>query len=391
MQFPTLTLPAPTWRADGHYLAAVPYAAEIMTTARDLVERAALDLDVDQVGADLDVMTTALAIADRIVDRVARGHRARHTWWHGDRTRGDTDQVAPAPDPYTRVRATTRQERSNRGVTIARVTVHGRAMVGGDTVRRDPTWHGPTLPGRCTMTADRLAHAIDTAPRTALGHVDGIALARLTAVAFPDVPDLVGGDVLTWHTAPNGDPDRGDDSTRARRAGRTWPTRYRLATVRPRKGETSTASALLAPADHGAPIRRYALAVTIRDDRDRVIEYRPARVIVHRAPSSHAWRGHDLVARPDTVRDRRTRTRRAADDAVTVPESADLGETLAAVARMVPRVPYRVTWSHRGMSGAVTVSGSADRRRYAVSGLPRDVRGYLTAEGMGAAVDRVTA
>lgn len=360
------------------------HAAAIVDTARDVHERAHADYGPD--AADIGTVTdVARSIVDRVALESERAPRRAHTFWHGDRVDGDRDPVTPAPEHYRRVVADTVTERTNSGVTVARVTVHGRGYVGGD-VHAAPS---PAL----AMSSARLAHAIDTAPRTAMGHVDGIALARLTAAAYPDIPAMIGGDVLTWHERPT------YDDTMARQTLRGWPVRYRLPTVHPRNGETvpdvtagpDTAPYLLAPADTGTVDRRTVPAIVDRDDTGRVVAVRPSHTIVTTGPTRHAWRGHRLAERPDTVRATRARRARRVDAAFTVPESAVLADVLAGIAATAETAPYRATWTHRGESGAVTVSGTADRPRYSVTGLPRPVRNYLTPRGLRTAVERATA
>jgi len=345
---PVDPVPGVDWSALAAFL---PHRAAVIDTARDVWERATVDR-VD-VGTVLDV-------ARSLVTRIERAHteRAAHTGWHGHRTTGDADPVTAAPDPYERVKARTVSETSNRGVTVQRVTVHGRGYVGGDV------W-AQRSPG-LTMTPARLAHVIDTAPRTATGHTDGIALARITAVAYPDVPDMLGGDVLTWHERPT------YDDTMARQARRGWPVRTRLATVRARTGETS------------GP-RSTAVLVDTGD----VPSWEPATVTALLAPAAdpaHAWRGHTLHERPETARARRSTPRRVSER-VTVRDADPLGAALAAVVGNVTG-PYTAVWSWRGTVGTVTVTG--DRRpRLSVTGLPDPVRGYRTARGLARAVDRV--
>jgi hypothetical protein len=361
MQVPTFHYPTPRWSA-GFTGAAVEHARAIAVTARDVWERATVDPSPDRlsIGTVTDV---ALSIADRVARADTIAARADHSRWHGNVTTGDPSPAAPAPDPFERVRADTVRETSNRGVTVDRVTVHGRAMVGGDTVAAP----SPAL----TMSPDRLAYAIDTAPRTALGHVDAIALARLTAVAYPDVPDMLGGDVLTWHERPT------FDDTLARQARRGWPTRYRLPTVRPRADERAD----MVPRDTAVDW----LGGDVPDWSPATV----ARLLAPSADPSHAWRGHVLHERPATVHATRSAPRRV-DERVTVPDGAALGDALAAVVAHVPRgAAYTAVWSHRGTVGTVTVSG--DRPRFSVTGLPSPVRGYRTARGMARAVDRLTA
>lgn len=343
------------------------HRSDILDTARDMVDRAHVDYGVD--AADIG---TVIDVARSLVDRIAQeATRAVRRPYIADTFTGDSpDDVSPAPDHYDRVKADTVQERSNRGVTVKRVTVHGRGYVGGSTSARDATWHGPTVPHAATMSAAALAHAIDTAPRTALGHVDGVALARLTAVAFPDVPDMLGGDVLTWHERPT------YDETLAATPRRGWPTRYRLPTVRARSGESTPDRATVVLANAGD-----------------VPEWRDATVSALLAPSHRAdmaWRGHVLAARPDTVRQRRAERARRTDDVVTVPDGAVLADVLAGVAAAAPCAPYRVQWSHRGRVGFVTVTGTDRRPRYSVTGLPVAVRGQRSPRGIRAAVSRAT-
>jgi len=335
-----------------HALTALATVAACYDAADQIHADEYAPLDHTQFVTVDDIEDTARVIAYRIMSRADRERRAVHTWWHGNVTRGDADDMAPAPDHHERVRAATRTTRTNRGATVDMVTRHGRAYVGGSTTARDPYWHGPTVPHACAMSAPALAYAIDTAPRTANGMVDAVSLARLTDIAYPDVPRLIGADVLSFEEFGAW------DETRARTPRRGHGTRYRLQTIRPRAGELARARAgeLLAPA----------------------------------ADPDHVWIGHRREPRSTTVRAARAAQRRAVDDAVIVPDGAVLADVLAGIAASVPRFPYRVTWSHRGESGAITATGSERRPRYAVSGIaPTAVRGR-TAAGIRAAITRAT-
>ena len=324
--------------------------ARVDALAGELLARAMADgATVATVGSVADI---ALSIHGRIATERERLARRAHTGWHGGRTTGETAPVSPAPDGYTRVRAQVRTERTNKGATVARVTVHGRAYVGGSFMAQP----SPAL----AMSPERLAYAIETAPATALGHRDAVSLARLTGAAYPDIPDLIGGDVIAWTEYGSGDAMRAYDASGRPRAPRTaWPTRYRLPTVRIRKGEQSQARTgeLLAPCDDaGATV----------------------------------WLGHRRIARAETVRDARAQRARRIDDAVNIPKGARLPETLAMLGATAP-APYRLTWAHRGLSGAVTVATVKGAPSISVSGLPRKVNGYRTRRGLERAIARAIA
>lgn len=303
-------------------------------TAAELADRGDIERD--------DIEDTARLIGYRVLTAADRLARAPHTWWHADRVSGDADTAAPPPDRHTRVRAETRQVRTRRGVSVNMVTVHGRAYVGGST-RGLPS-------AACSMSAAALAHAIDTAPWTDNGMSDAVSLTRLTDIAYPDIPRLIGGDVLAFHE------HAAYDETRAATPIRGWHTRYRLPTIRPRSGELARAACgeLLAPHTD------------------------PARV----------WIGHRLVDRSATVRDQRATRARANDDSVTIRTADDLAAVLTALADTVPRVPYRIAWTYGDQRGVLAVSGSDRRTRYAVSGLPVAVSGHRTAAALGRAVAR---
>lgn len=287
----------------------------------------------------------ARVLGYRILSMADRAPRALHTWFHADRTTGDTDQHQGAPDGYDRVKAITRTVRSRKGVTYQDVVMHGRGYVQGSAERRSATFHGPTLPGRCTMSARALQHAIETAPRAVNG-TDAVSLARLADVAYPDVPRLIGADVLSFAEFGTWDPDRA-------RTPRKGPgTRYRLPTVRARSGEIREPFELLAPA----------------------------------ADPDHVWIGHRHVRRSITVRAERAKRAKRTDLAVVVPAGLPLADGLAAAVCEVPRVPYRVTWERDDMRGTVTVTGSADRKRFSVTGLPVAVRNLRTVEGLRRAI-----
>jgi len=316
----------------------------------------------------------ARLLAYRVMSTADRLARSAHTWWHADRVDGDADPVAPAPDPFERVRSKARPTRTRKGRTTSIVDRHGRAYVVGSAVA--------TPSPECTMSTARLTHALDTAPRAMHG-VDGIALSRITAVAYPDLPRLVGVDTVSWEEM---------QEVHAVRVGKyrptRWPSRNRLTTVRPRKGETArvdyadgqSVARLVAPSTG-----RHILTVD-PDTGDTVVTVDPAE---------YAWRGHTLTRRPDTVRVQRKARARKVDRAVTVKSTAVLADTLAGIAAVVPTVPYRVTWAHtvdgEHHDGTLTVSGSTDKPRYSVTGLPSPVRNYATVDGLRDAIDRATA
>ena len=332
-------------------LATVGRFGSVWATAVDVEERARVDgVDAGTVGE------IAWSLAERVRVTADALTRAGHVWWHGDRVDGDADPVAPAPDPYERVKSRTRPTRTRKGRTTSIVDRHGRSYVTGSHYGRPSA--------DCTMSADALAYAIATAPRTATGAVDGVALSRLTAVAYPDLPTLQGADTIAWEESQSADPVRAGQYRPVR-----FPTRYRLASVRPRNGES-------------------ARRVTFHDGQS------VARLLAPSADPAYVWQGHTLTRRPVTVRAARAARVKRVDRAVRVPSTAVLADALAGEIATVPTVPYRIAWTHtvdgETWQGAVTVSGSTDRPRYGVTGLPSPVRNYLTVDGVRTAVDRAT-
>ena len=309
---------------------------------------------------DPDTLTRddmARVLAYRVMSTADRLAREPHTWWHGGATTGDTDPVAPAPDPYARVKSDTRPTRTRKGETVDMVKRHGRSYVVGSTVGRPSA--------ACTMSVGALAYALETAPATVGNGRDGIALSRLTAVAYPDLPTLTGADTVAWEEPQTAEPVRAGQYRPVR-----FPTRYRLATVRPRAGET---------------VRR----VTFHDGQT------VARLLAPSADPAYVWKGHTLTRRPVTVRAARAARVKRVDRAVTVPPSRVLADALAGEAATAPTVPYRVTFTAtvagETVTGALTLTGSTDRVRYSVTGLPSPVRNYATVGGLRSAVDRAVA
>jgi len=351
-------------------LATVGRFGSVWETAIEIEERATADgVDAGTVGE------IAWSLAERVRVTADALTRAGHVWFHGDRVDGDTDPVAPAPDPYERVKSRTRPTRTRKGRTTSIVDRHGRSYVTGS--------HYGTPSADCAMSTDRLAHAIATAPRTATGAVDGIALSRLTAVAYPDLPTLTGADTIAWEESQSADPVRAGQYRPVR-----FPTRYRLATVRPRNGESArrvtfhdgqSVTGLLSPATQ---------RVTMEPD---PVTGHPVPTV---DPVEYVWQGHTLTRRPVTVRAQRVARVKRVDRAVRVPSTAVLADALAGEIATVPTVPYRVTWTHTvdgvTWTGAITVTGSTDRPRYGVTGLPSPVRNYATADGVRTAIDRAT-
>lgn len=104
----------------------------------------------------------------------------------------------PIPPEYARQQSTAVQKRSNTGANYEEITRHGRGYVCGSLTERSRAWHGPTLPHSATMSADRIRAALETAPITASGYRDAIAIAKLTDVIYPDLPRLIGADTIAY-------------------------------------------------------------------------------------------------------------------------------------------------------------------------------------------------
>lgn len=288
-----------------------------------------------------EVPDIAGSIMERVRTQATRDARSAHTWFRNGETRGDTDtSLRSVPDGYTRVKAETKPERSNTGTTINRVTRHGRGYVGGAT-RAD---HTPAL----SMSPAYLQHALETVPRTAMGHSDAISLTRLAAVAYPDLPRLIGGDVITYQEFGTWD---------AVLAASGYRARLRIGHAVPRAAESA--------------------------------DLAPTELLAASHDPAYAWRGHRHVLRPTTARETRKMNARPIDQAFVIPAGEVLGDALAGLAASVT-APYRATWSYRGLSGAITVTGT-DRVRIAVSGLSAARITVRTQRGLRDAVDRVTA
>jgi len=312
--------------------------ASILDTAAEIVDRAHAD-GIDDIGDAHDV---ARSIAERITERATREARAVHSWFHADAPTGDEDPMPAAPDAFERVRAHRRTVRTNTGASVQMVTVHGRAFVQGDRTARPSRWS--------SMSAEHLTHAIATVPH-AVGGLDSVSLARLTDVAFPDVPRLIGGDVLSFEEFGAW------DETRARTPRRGMPTRYRLPRVVRRNGETGAAHELIAPTG----------------DTDTV------------------FIGHRRVMRSETVREQRAQRARRVNDSVTVNEHDDVAVRLARTVADVT-APYSVAWAliddhgaPTGARGTVTVTGDR-KRRYSATGLSRPVRGHRSPDALARAI-----
>jgi len=206
------------------------HAPMVVATARDLCERASIDTGD---GFDSrDVVSVARTLVARIATEADRVARAAHTWPTQENT-GEPDDHTPgsAPDGFERVRSTRKAvKRTRKGGAVAEVTRHGRAVVVGSTRRRDPNWHGPVLVGHASMSADRVAAALESAPEATTGH-DGLSIYRVTEVIYGRaIPPLVGGDTVaraefgTWDEvqAVTRRQSRGSNgSTRI-----SWPDRY---------------------------------------------------------------------------------------------------------------------------------------------------------------------
>lgn len=312
-----------------HELTALATMAACIDLATEYADRGEIDRgEIDDVSRSLGY---------RVMSYAQRARSHGHTRFHGYRTAGDADPMRGAPDGYTRVQAATRPERSNSGRTVNVVTRHGRAYAGGLTRAE----HSPAL----TMTPAHLEHALLTAPRTANGMVDAVALTALTDVAYPDLPRLVGADVIAFEEHA-----QAVDISGSRRVT------TRLAKAKP----------------VAWPLVLTVEAVTLRaGERKRLQAHE-----VH-APSlrpGFIWLGHRHVTRSATVRAQRAAKAKPVDATVTAADVAALADELATALRDATAVPYRVAWSTpAGESGALTVSGTIDRPRLAVSGLPKPV------------------
>lgn len=254
------------------------------------------------------------------VDRAdpARAIRANHSGIRMGDPHGEESKHADAPDGYLRVQSSTVKRRSNSGASYSEVTVHGRSYVAGATRGR---------PDRgCTMSVAHLAHALDTAPRTALGHVDGLAVSRLTDVAYPDLPRMSGGDTVAWADFAAW------DEIRARTPRRGHRPRLSLPRV------TSSAYAA-GPGELVAP-----------RDADTV------------------WIGHRVAPRIATYRETRAMSARQTRESFTCATLADVPATIAS-ALAVTDGPGRWTWQAgeargsftRSKSGTVNVNGAGVR------------------------------
>lgn len=238
----------------------------------------------------------------------AEALRHAHTWFHAGQTVGDDDvSLRNVPDGYTRVQSSTVQRRSNTGTSYREVIVHGRSYVGGDTA---------ATPNRgATMSAAHIAHALDTAPRTAMGHVDGMSISRLVDVIYPDLPRLSGADTVAWADF------------------QAWD-QVRAAT--PRKGLKPRLSVPAVPA--GA----YNAA---RGERVELITYRTDTTV---------FVGHRVAERIATVRAQRAQRARTVTEAFTVSTIDDVVSLIA----VIGDEPGRYTWTVGERSGTITVSAT---------------------------------
>lgn len=362
--------PDPRYRVVTPWAVILSNLATVVDTAAGMAERG--DIAHDEID---DV---ARSICERIVTRAAREQRAVHTWWHGGHTMGEESPVTAAPDVHERVRAATRKVRTNKGATVDMVSVHGRAYVVG---RLDVTPNASHA-----MSADRARHMLDTVPRAAIGH-DAISLYRATQALYGDtVPELIGGDVLSFEEFGAW------DETRAATPRRGWPTRYRLTTVRRRAADDVRAGELLAPCDTGTA-RETVPATVERDNTGRVTGRTLPRTRVTTVPATRAFSGHRVIVRGDTVRQSRAARARRVDDALIIRERDDIAHVLPAIVAAVDRGDsYRATWTwqrdHRddNVTGAVTVS---PRGVFSVTGLPGTAQVKArTVDGLRAAIAR---
>lgn len=306
----------------------------------------------------------ARVVAYRIMSMADREPRALHAWFHGNTTDGGESPIAPAPDPYDRVKAQTKVKRTRKGLSIREVVVHGRAYVQGATDHRDYYWHGPTFTGHASMSADRASRALQSVPRAVGGH-DAIGIYRMTQALYgTSIPKLLGADSLTFHEWHSN-----IGTARSTRTGTprkvTIPSRYRLPSVSARKGETST--------------------VEFADGQS------VARLLSPSVVDGHAWRGHKLYVRPITVREQRAANAKPAEPTIDIPETVDVALFVAALADTAD-VGTRHPFTFGTRKATLVVGQSTDgRRRYNVSGLDKPVKNQRTERGLARAIARAIA
>jgi hypothetical protein len=341
--------------------------AAIIDTAADIIERAHMDgIPLDDIGSTHDV---ARSICERIVKRSEREARALHTMFHGNATTGDTDKPSPVPDVMTRARARTRKVRTNSGASVDMVTLHGRAHVIGSTAVQPHREH--------SMSAQRATAMLDDTARTITGR-DALDVYRATQALYgASIPALIGADVLAFHEWQDTGSSRHGEYRPVR-----YPTRYRIATPRPRTGELSqprsTAvdwSALDVPSWEPTTVREL-LAGT--GDRDTVFV------------------GHRRITRTLSYRDHRATRARSHDEVLHIPHDADVAHVLASVASSIERGDkYRAPWyllDEHGrvtdVAGTLTVSAS---QSYSVRGLPAGQVKARTTEALARGIARALA
>lgn len=270
-----------------------------------------------------DMHYASQVLVDRAYNDYGRTLRAAHTLFHAHETEGDEDKsLRNVPDGYTRVQSSSVQRRSNTGTAYREVTRHGRSYVGGS--------HIGTPNRGASMSVAHLAHVIETAPRTALGHVDGIAINRIVDVTYPDLPRLSGADTIQWADFA------------------AWDE-VRAAT--PRRGLKPRLSVPRVPA--GA----YAAAP------HELISYRDETTV---------FIGHRVADRIATVRAQRAQRARSVTEAFIVSDVADVVTLLAVVGN---DEAGRFTWSDGERRGTITVTRTG---RVGVTGLGADIRGART-------------
>jgi hypothetical protein len=335
-------------------LAAIVHTATRSNVPADVLAGHFLADHGDDVG---DMHYASQVFVDRAYNDYGRALREAHTLFHAHDTHGDTDKsLRNVPDGYTRVQSSSVQRRSNTGVTYKEVKRHGRSYVGGS--------HVGTPNRGASMSVAHLAHAIETAPRTSLGHVDGIALNRIVDAAYglthvhpagrtcaacraglTSLPRLSGADTVAWADFAAWDEIRA---------------------AAPRKGlkPRLTLPRVPAGAYDAAPhelisFRTESYTTTDNEGRET---FHPATVFV----------GHRVAERIATVRAQRAARGKRVDEAFTVSDVSDVVTLLAVVGN---DEPGRYTWSAGERRGTITVTRTG---RVGVTGLGADIRGART-------------